>query len=108
MKIVKIPKKYKKVFEDFAFSWDFAYLDSLRVAMHWRNSGAPREAFVKYVATLVENFYEREINPADKRTRKRLGLGFKLGRWLWAQPIEWTIPVPCHSELQISPLTNTI
>lgn len=107
---MEIPKKYQKVFDDFQEEYDFVFLDSLRFAMYWRWENklvwkewqglgyTKHSTFRKYVATLVEGFYEKYIKP-ENRTRKALELGFELADWLLKTPIDYIPELSAHSEM---------
>ena len=108
-----IPKKYQKIFIDFNNEYDFAYLDSVVLAIAWRTQnkivlpknkpymilGNTKESvFYKYIATLVENFYEKYERPED-RSRDKLELGHKLAIWIMKQPLDFKAPLIQHAEM---------
>jgi|SRR3990172_8539807 len=107
---MKIPKLYKKIIEDLNKEYNFFYLDSLTFIMLWRKENeleykkwnglgwTKYTFFNKYVATLVESFYE-SITGENHEKRGFLELGHKFAYWLLKTPINFRLPIFHHSEI---------
>ena len=114
---MRIPKTYKNILDNLNEKYNFFYLDSLIFIMLWREEnklefkkwngvGLTKYTFFrKYVATLVESFYENKTG-IDHEKRKFLELGYKFADWLLKTPIDFNLPVCHHAEINKDEYSN--